>query len=190
VGMRELWGWFAQYPYLPRLLDISVLEGAVEDGVGNLLWRSETFAYAAARETGGAYMGVVAGRRAPTPVTSTSIIVDPSLIPDEPATQPLRQPKGEPEGEHTVLEAPKPASIRRFHGQAVLSDPRTPIPELQKLVAEIIGPLAAQTEVSLTIRVEIEADHRAEAGFSDQTIRTVSENARTLRLRDFGFEKE
>ncbi len=190
VGMRELWGWFAHYPYLPRLLDMSVLEGAVEDGVGNLLWRSETFAYAAAREAGGAYMGVVAGRRAPTPVTSTSLIVDGSLIRDAPARSPVPPVDDMPEGGHKSPEPPKPASIRRFHGQAVLSDPRTPIPELQKLVAEIIGPLAAQTEVSLTIRVEIEADHRAEAGFTDQTIRTVSENARTLRLRDFGFERE
>ena len=67
--------------------------------------------------------------------------------------------------------------------------PADPIPELQKLVAEIIGPLAAQTDVSLKVRVEIEAEHRAEAGFTDQTVRTVSENAKTLRLRDFGFEK-
>lgn len=191
VGMRELWGWFAQYPYLPRLLDISVLEGAVEDGVGNLLWRSETFAYAAAREAGGAYMGIVAGRRAPTPVTSTSVIVDGSTLPD-PLPGDLA-PKPKPPGPDLGPDSgskPPVASIRRFHGQAVLSDPRTPVPELQKLVAEIIGPLAAQTEVSLTIRVEIEADHRAEAGFTDQTIRTVSENARTLRLRDFGFDKD
>lgn len=29
---------------------------------------------------------------------------------------------------------------------------------------------------------------KAAAGFTDQTVPTVSENARTLRLRDFGFE--
>jgi hypothetical protein len=42
-----------QYPYLPRLRHISVLEGAVRDGTSSLLWRAETFAYAAAREVGG-----------------------------------------------------------------------------------------------------------------------------------------
>jgi hypothetical protein len=57
-------------------------------------------------------------------------------------------------------------------------------------VAEVINPLASQTEVSLTVRVEIEAQHRTEEGFSDQTVRTVSENAKTLRFRDFGFEKD
>jgi hypothetical protein len=38
-GLRQLWAWFAQYPYLPRLRDISVLEGAVRDGSSSLLWR-------------------------------------------------------------------------------------------------------------------------------------------------------
>ena len=81
-GLKQLWGWFAQYPYLPRLRDISVLEGAVRDGSSSLLWRSETFAYAAAREAAGEYRGIVAGRLAETPVTSTSLIVDGSVLPD------------------------------------------------------------------------------------------------------------
>ena len=86
--------------------------------------------------------------------------------------------------------APSPARVARFSGEAVLADPCTPFPELEKLVKEIIGPLATQPDVTLTVRVEIEASHAGPAGFSDQTIRTVSENARTLRLRKFDFEKE
>ncbi|MBA2719231.1 MAG: ATP-binding protein [Chloroflexi bacterium] len=193
VTLKELWGWFAQYPYLPRLRDISVLEGAVADGAGNLLWRSETFAYAAAREAGGEYLGIVAGRQSSTPITSTSLIVDGSALPnplpgvDEPKSPPGSGPGPGPSDPPV---APPVLRVAKFHGQAVLADPRTPIPELQKIVAEIIGPLAAQTDVSLTVRIEIEAEHRAEAGFTDQTVRTVSENAKTLRLRDFGFEKE
>jgi hypothetical protein len=72
----------------------------------------------------------------------------------------------------------------------VLADPCTPFPELEKLVKEIIGPLATQPDVTLTVRVDIEASHAGAGGFSDHTIRTVSENARTLRLRKFDFEKE
>jgi hypothetical protein len=90
-------------------------------------------------------------------------------------------------GGATAVRAPR---VARFHADAVLADPRTPFPELQKIVAEVIGPLAAQTDVSLSVHVEIDAEHRAETGFDDQTVRTVSENARTLRLRDFGFEKD
>jgi hypothetical protein len=83
-----------------------------------------------------------------------------------------------------------PARVARFTGEAVLADPTTPFPELEKLVKEIIGPLATQADVTLTVRIEIEASYSGAGGFSDQTIRTVSENARTLRLRKFDFEKE
>jgi hypothetical protein len=83
-----------------------------------------------------------------------------------------------------------PARVSRFSGEAVLADACTPFPELEKLVKEIIGPLATQPDVTLTVRVEIEASHGGAGGFSDQTIRTVSENSRTLRLRKFDFEKE
>ena len=85
---------------------------------------------------------------------------------------------------------PSLARVARFSGEAVLADPCTPFPELEKLVKEIIGPLATQADVSLVVRVEIEASHAGAGGFSDQTVRTVSENARTLRLRKFDFEKE
>ena len=192
VGLRELWSWFARYVYLPRLRDVSVLEGAVRDGAGNILWRSETFAYAAAREEPAEYRGLVAGRSADTPITSTSLIVDGSVLPD-----PLVGPEsraGAPSAGLTPgpspAPAPSPARVARFSGEAVLADPCTPFPELEKLVKEIIGPLATQPDVTLTVRVEIEGSHAGPAGFSDQTIRTVSENARTLRLRKFDFEKE
>jgi hypothetical protein len=197
VGLRELWSWFATYVYLPRLRDMSVLEGAVRDGVGNLLWRSETFAYAAAREESGSYRGLVAGRQGDTPITSTSVIVDGAALPDPlPGTLLPGPPPGPggfpltPGPGPTPPAAPPVARVARFHGEAVLADPGTPIPELQKIVAEVIGPLAAQTDVRLTVRIDIEAEHRADAGFTDQTVRTVSENAKTLRFRDFGFEKE
>ena len=188
VGLRELWSWFARYVYLPRLRDVSVLEGAVRDGAGNILWRSETFAYAAAREEPAEYRGLVAGQAADTPITSTSLIVDSSLVPER-----SPQPPG-PEGGVGQPPPPPPppsaARVVRFSGEAVLADPCTPFPELEKLVKEIIGPLAAQADVSLIVRVEIDASHAGAAGFSDKTIRDVSENAKTLKLRKFDFEKE
>ncbi|MGD0862941.1 MAG: DUF499 domain-containing protein [Candidatus Limnocylindrales bacterium] len=188
VGLRELWSWFARYVYLPRLRDVSVLEGAVRDGAGNILWRSETFAYAAAREEPAEYRGLVAGRAVDTPITSTSLIVDSSLVPDHPVPPPVPEGEGH---EHTPTPPPAPvARVARFSGEAVLADPCTPFPELEKLVKEIIGPLAAQADVSLTVRVEIDASHAGAAGFSDKTIRDVSENARTLRLRKFDFERD
>ena len=190
-GLRQLWAWFAQYPYLPRLRDISVLEGAVRDGSSTLLWRTETFAYAAAREAGGEYRGIVAGRIAETPVTSTSLIVDGSVLPDPlPGTEPKPGPGPVPPGTGLGPEPPPAARIRRFHGEVALSDPRRPIPELTKIVDEVVGRLALQTDVSLRVSLAVEAEHKGTDGFPDDTVRTISENAKTLRFRDFGWEKE
>jgi predicted AAA+ superfamily ATPase len=193
-GLRQLWAWFAQYPYLPRLRDISVLEGAVRDGSSSLLWRTETFAYSAAREAGGEYRGVVAGRVGETPVTSTSLIVDGSVLPDPlPGSEP---PVGGGPGlgsaarPGVAAEPPPVARIRRFHGEVALTDPRRPIPELTKIVDEVIGRLAQQTDVSLRVSLTVEAEHKGSDGFADDTVRTISENAKTLRFRDFGWEKE
>ncbi len=54
----------------------------------------------------------------------------------------------------------------------------------------MIGRLAQQTDVSLRVTVTVEADHKGTDGFADDTVRTISENAKTLRFRDFGWEKE
>ncbi len=185
-GLKQLWSWFAQYPYLPRLRDISVLEGAVRDGSSSLLWRSETFAYAAAREVLGEYRGIVAGRLADTPVTSTSLIVDGSVLPDPlPGVEPPKPPPPSPGP------GPEPIRrVRRFHGEVSLGDPRRPIPELTKIVDEVIDRLAQQTDVRLHVTLQVEAEHSATDGFTDDTVRTISENAKTLRFKDFGWDKE
>ena len=185
-GLKQLWSWFAQYPYLPRLRDISVLEGAVRDGSSSLLWRSETFAYAAAREAAGEYRGIVAGRLAETPVTSTSLIVDGSVLPDP--LPGVEAPKPPPPGPGP---GPEPVRrVRRFHGEVSLGDPRRPIPELTKIVDEVIDRLAQQTDVRLHVTLQVEAEHSADDGFADDTVRTISENAKTLRFKDFGWEKD
>jgi hypothetical protein len=166
---------------MPRLRDISVLEGAVRDGSSSLLWRSETFAYAAAREGSGEYRGLVAGRLADTPITSSSVIVDGSVVPDLPPGDDLPPPPPPP---------PPRGRTRSFNGEAVLADPRRPIPELTKIVDEVIDRLAQQTDVRLRVTLQIEAEHAAADGFTDETIRTISENAKTLRFRDFRWEKD
>ena len=42
----------------------------------------------------------------------------------------------------------------------------------------------------LHVTRQIEAEHAAADGFADDTVRTISENAKTLRFKDFGWEKE
>jgi hypothetical protein len=47
-----------------------------------------------------------------------------------------------------------------------------------------------RTDVQRHVTVQVEAEHAADAGFTDDTVRTISENAQTLRFKDFGWEKE
>jgi hypothetical protein len=61
---------------------------------------------------------------------------------------------------------------------------------LTKIVDEVVDRLAQQTDVRLRVTVSIEADHEGEDGFADETVRTISENAKTLRFRDFRWDKE
>jgi hypothetical protein len=59
--------------------------------------------------------------------------------------------------------------------------------DIQRLVEEIISHLTsidgAQVEVSLDVNV------KSQNGLSQQVVRTVSENCRTLRVRTFGFDE-
>ena len=164
VGLRELWSWFARYVYLPRLRDVSVLEGAVRDGAGNILWRSETFAYAAAREEPAEYRGLVAGRVADTPITSTSLIVDGSVLPD-----PLAGPETKPSTGAGSTSGPEPGPgpgrcrRRASHGSA--AKPCSWTTALRSRSSRSwskrsFGPLATQPDVTLTVRVEIDAQPR------------------------------
>ena len=110
------------------------------------------------------------------------------MLPDQlPGTEP--KPVPEPTAGITLLK-PTVARVRRFHGEVGLADPRRPIPELTKIVDEVIGRLAQQTDVRLHVTVKVEAEHASDAGFTDDTVRTISENAKTLRFEDFGWEKE
>ena len=46
VAIKQLAEYMARYRYLPRLRDEQVLLGAIHDGVSNMMWKDETFAYA------------------------------------------------------------------------------------------------------------------------------------------------
>jgi hypothetical protein len=39
------------------------------------------------------------------------------------------------------------------------------------------------------VKVSLEVEAEADDGFTQQTVRTISENCRTLRVRDSGFEE-
>jgi len=77
---------------------------------------------------------------------------------------------------------------RRFYGSIQL-DPARPTPQFSQVADEVISRLAGLADVSVKVRVDIEASSDGE-GFSDATVRTVTENAKTLKFSNAGFEEE
>ncbi len=201
IDVKQLWDYFATYLYLPRLRDSSVLTAAIGEGVGTLLWRSETFAYAAGKEVSAKegeparYLGLVGGRQTNVLLDGRSMVVRPeiaaavidSIEPVEPTTGEYPPAPDHPPERVGIAEA-GPTAVRRFHGSVSL-DPTRPTPEFSRIADEIISRLSGLDGVTVRVTVEIAAAAKGD-GFSDATVRTVTENARTLKFGDAGFEEE
>jgi hypothetical protein len=76
---------------------------------------------------------------------------------------------------------------KRFHGTVEL-DPERVGRDAGRIAEEIITHLAIQKGARIKVMLEIEAE--LPQGANDSLIRTITENARTLRFKSQGFEKE
>lgn len=95
-------------------------------------------------------------------------------------------PSSTPASAGALTAPPGPAKPRRFHGSVVLRSERLSL-EFGRVVQEVVQHLADST-ATIEVTVEIAAD--MPDGFDEAVIRTVTENARTLRFTDQGFEDE
>lgn len=57
-----------------------------------------------------------------------------------------------------------------------------------EIASEVLSHLVALPDSELTVTLEIQA--RFQKGAPDKTVRTVTENARTLKFRESSFERE
>src|SRR5213076_585576 len=184
---------FARYLYLPRIAGPEVLIQAIRDGVAMLTWQTDTFAYAESRDEGaGRYLGLRAGQVVPVSAESAALLVKPDVArrqmdaetpapPPDPGPGPgLRPPPPPPP-------LPPERRLRRFHGTVSL-DPARVGRDASRIAEEVIAHLAGQVGAVVTVTLEIEA--RLPNGATDQIVRTVTENSRTLRFTSQGFEVE
>ncbi|HLI55619.1 MAG TPA: Swt1 family HEPN domain-containing protein [Actinomycetota bacterium] len=200
VGLKELWGDYSQYLYLPRLRDSAVLLGAIRSGVAALTWNPDSFAYAEAYdEARDRYRGLAAGQHAAVLLDSTSVIVKPEVaarqlqLESAAAEQPASGANaGEPAQLVASTEAPAPtapqaASLpKRFYGRVSVPAVRM-LRDLGDIADGVIAQLGAGgAEVTLTIDIEA----IDEKGFTDEIRRTVTENARTLKFSVDEFETD
>jgi hypothetical protein len=200
VAVKQLVEDFARYLYLPRLAGPEVLVQAIRDGLALLTWRSDTFAYAEGHdEAAGRYRGLRAGQIVGMSPESTAFLVKPDVARRQMDAEVPATSAAEGTTRHITeqirrdqnngdADKPKPAALpRRFHGAVTLDTARVGR-DAGRIAEEVIAHLAGLVGADVTVTLEIHAE--VPAGAPDNVVRTVTENCRTLKFSDHGFEKE
>jgi hypothetical protein len=76
---------------------------------------------------------------------------------------------------------------KRFHGSVALDAARVGR-DASRIADEVIAHLTGLIDAKVKVTLEVEAE--IASGAPDSVVRTVTENARTLRFNTHGFEKE
>ena len=206
----------ARYLDLPRLRDEHVLVAAIQDGVSRIVWQDEGFAYAESwDETRSRYQGLKCGTSVRVIIDDRTVLVKPEaaaaqIARDREAATAVANPGGGDQGRSTSTSgidpanpgdetavdtsetghvSPPPATpkLTRFHGSAQL-DPLRMGRDASRIAEEVIQHLTGLVGGDVEITLEIQA--RLPDGASDKLVRDVTENCRTLKFNDFGFEED
>jgi len=204
VEVKQLVEDFGRYLYLPRLRDSSVLLKAIRDGLVLLTWAKDSFAFAESLdEDAGRYRGLRASQLAPNDETlEGGLLVKQSAARAQLEAERAKPAKGEqpgkprkpgedvvgiPSNDPDSKPSPEKAKPTRFHGSVSL-DPDRVGRDASRIAEEVISHLSGLVGAKVVVTLEIEAE--IPAGASDQVVRTVTENSRTLKFTNQGFEKE
>jgi len=201
VGVKQLVEDFARYLYLPRLRDSQVLVAAISEGVRLMTWNPDSFGYAESWDsTKARYMGLSVCRTITVLIDNNAVIIKPEVAQKQLEEDQLRKPNGKSEIEvmpvgikpvqpsliepTAPLEVPKP---KRFHATIQL-DPTRLSRDIAEVAAEVVQHLVSLPGASADTTLEIQV--HIPDGASEQVIRIVTENCRTLGFSNFNFEKE
>jgi hypothetical protein len=183
-----------------------VLVQAIRDGVVLLTWQSDTFAHAESHdEVAGRYRGLRGEQIVSPSADSSGLLVKPDVARRQmdaeappaaaantaggviSAAAGATGPAGTTPGATDPAAPAATPAPRRFHGTVQL-DPARVGRDASRIADEVIAHLAGQVGAEVTVTLEIEA--RLPGGASDQIVRTVTENSRTLKFESHGFEAE
>ena len=212
VSVRQLVGDFASYVYLPRLVGPEVLLQSIRDGISLMTWERETFALADGYdEPRDRYHGLRAGQLVHVTIDSPALLVRPErartqmdaeaavLKPGSVDADRTLQGSGAGSGDGKagasaarsdapgVADAPPPPLMRRFHGSVRLNPARVGR-DAGQIAEEVLSHLSGL--VGSEVDVTLEIDAFLPEGVPDHVVRTVTENSRTLKFTNHGFETE
>lgn len=200
LNVGDLWKLLCTYCYLPRLAGFEVLAETIQNGVNS----DEYFSYAEGISEG-RYLGLKYNQHAGTidrngylvkqmaalkqkAAAATQI----SPIPGQSSPWVVNTPGrgGEipntPAGQAPAADIPPTPNNRRFYMSTTLDNTRV-VRNVGTILDEIVNHLLQLDDAQVTLKLEVEA--KMDNGTPVPTVRTVTENCRTLRIESFGFEE-
>lgn len=197
ISVGELWTYYSDYPYMPRLRDRRVLNAGIEsfsEG-STLYWQQESFAIADALEDGVYKNLVLPTDKRSIVVRNETLIVRPEIAEHQRGhEEPVPHSGGEESdgGGDIGFPPPPPPPVpdqlyKRFFGTRLLNAERYAA-DFSKIINEVLQPLTGADGTQLEVRIEITATNPS--GFDDAKRRIVNENAATLKFEQHGFERE
>jgi len=206
IQIKKLWEYLCTYCYLPRLANFSVLENAIRIGVNSI----EYFAFAAAFD-GKRYMNLKFNQAIDI-VEPSGLLVKNDIAQNQLAEEANKKviqsgqpvgfaPPSGPRGDGSNSPSPGDGvsevspdftptldvfNNKHFYMTAHLDNTRINR-DVQKLVEEVISHLL--TLNGSATQISLEVDVTTPDGIPSAVVRTVSENCRTLKVQDFGFDE-
>ena len=201
VAIKQLIEDFYRYTYLPRLQEPAVLLNAVSGGIALLTWEQDAFAYAESYDdAAGRYRGLQTMVGISLSDTDQGLVVRPDVARRQMDAEAAPPAVGEREGEYGTqppipggshdepqVEPPSAPRAKRYHGSVKLDATRVGR-DAGQIADEVIAHLSALVGADVQLTLEIEA--HIPDGTPEHVIRTVTENSRTLKFDDSGFENE
>jgi len=207
INTMDLWEKMCSYLYLPRLLNSSILQATIANGVAS----GEYFGYADGK-AGDEYRGLKFKEPCTVVIDRSSVIIEletartckqdqekpepgtgsgeggggehpPVSPPGEDSPTPSGRAKDQQEGSPT----PGKSTKKRFYGTVEL-DPHTGRMDFDTIHKEIVSQLTARPGAKVKLRLDIEAE--LSDGFDESTQRTVRENCGTLNFSNAEFDEE
>jgi len=203
LAVRKLWEYLCTYCYLPRLASLDVLKEAIREGLRS----RDYFGYATSVSPAGRYEGLIFGADAPNIyVDEQSVLIKPDIALAQVEADALKEgvavahvthappssggTAAAPGGPLTrKVDLPPPPATRavRFFGSARLDATRFGR-DIDRIGQEVIQHISSLVGADVELTLEIHA--RVPDGFPDSVVRIVSENCRTLKFSQHGFEEE
>ena len=201
IQIKKLWEYLSTYCYLPRLSSVSVLEEAIYQGLS-----SDEFFGCAAAYANDRYVDLKWNQTVFN-INQSDLLVKPHVAKAQVAKEKQKKEENGFSGSNTDQGGQSGNNGGNATGAGTSaggSDVTTEIPNRRFFMSADIDPVRVNKVVSTyvdeivrylmqvdgaSVELRLEVDVHAPNGIPATTVRTVLENCKTLKIKDFGFDR-